>query len=94
MIKVGESGQLPELPQEKRKVKAKDGGPAARSVSGGGAVEAPSFGRAFMDATRGTVTRALDLILDELMSQGEKLAAAQNFDELEKYKSLVQEFLK
>jgi uncharacterized protein YaaR (DUF327 family) len=94
MMKVGEAGPLPEFPSDKRKVKAKDGRPAARGVAGSQANEAVSFGHALLDATRGTVTRALDMILDELMTQGEKLAAAQNFDELEKYKGLVQEFLK
>jgi len=94
-MKVGEaSGQMPELPSERRKVRGKDGGGPARSVAGGGKVEAPAFGEALLDASRGTVVRALDQILDELARQGEKLAAAQNFDELEKYKSLVQEFLK
>jgi uncharacterized protein YaaR (DUF327 family) len=95
MMKVGEaSGQMPELPGERRKVRGKDGSGAARPVSGGGKAEAPAFGEALMDASRGTVVRALDQILEELSRQGEKLAAAQNFDELEKYKALVQEFLK
>jgi uncharacterized protein YaaR (DUF327 family) len=94
MMKIGEAGPLPEFPSDKRKVKAKDGGPGAKPVAGGSSAEAPSFGKAFLDVTKGAVTRALDLILDELMSQGERLAAAQNFDELDKYKALVQEFLK
>lgn len=92
-MKVGETGLQPELPNERRKVKPKDGGSAAKSV-GDVRPEAASFGRAFLDATKSTVSRALDLILEELMSQGERLAAAQNFTELEKYRALVQEFLK
>jgi uncharacterized protein YaaR (DUF327 family) len=94
MMKIGEAGPLPELPDDRRKVKGKDAQAGARAVGGGKAEAAPSFGKAFLDVTKGAITRALDLILDELSSQGERLAAAQNFDELDKYKALVQEFLK
>lgn len=95
MLKIGEtSGQLPELPNDRRKVKGKDGGGGPSGAGGTAKAESPSFGKAFLEATKSTVSRALDLILEDLTSQGEKLAAAQNFDELEKYKTLVTEFLK
>jgi uncharacterized protein YaaR (DUF327 family) len=90
-MKVGEAGALPDLPDPRKRIKGKDD-PAPTRAAGAKEVEAPAFGKAFLDASRATVTRALDQILDELNSQGEKLAAAQNFDELEKYKALVKEF--
>lgn len=94
MMKVGEAGPLPDLPDPRKRIKAKEDASAARASSAPKEAEVPAFGKAFLEASRATVTRALDQILDELSSQGEKLAAAQNFEELEKYKALVQEFFR
>ncbi len=93
MLKVGDAKPLPDLPDPKKRVKGKDGGAPPKSV-GGRSAEGTAFSKAFLDASKGTVVRALDQILEELSRQGEKLAAAQNFAELEKYKGLVTEFLK
>lgn len=92
MMKVGDAQPMPDLP-DRKKVKGKDDAAAAKKV-GGRKAESAQFSQAFMDASKGTVTRALDQILDELGRQGERLSAAQNFAELEKYKALVAEFLK
>jgi uncharacterized protein YaaR (DUF327 family) len=93
MLKVGEAGPLPDLPDPKKRVKGKDGGTGAGSV-GSRSAEAAGFSEAFFNASKATVSRALDQILDELSRQGERLAANQNFEELERYKGLVQEFLR
>jgi uncharacterized protein len=93
MLKVGDAMPLPDLP-DKRKVKGKDEALGSKAVKGKAPAEATAFSQALLDASKGTVTRALDQILDELGRQGERLAAAQNFAELERYKELVAEFLR
>jgi uncharacterized protein YaaR (DUF327 family) len=94
-MKVGEtSGQAPDVPDPKRRIKDRAGVGASKGVAGARVEQAPAFAQAFFEATQATVHRALDQIMDELGRQGEKLAASQNFDELGKYKALVQEFLK
>ena len=92
MLKIGEANPLPDLPDPKKRIKGKDGA-AGNSKVGAQASEGAAFSEAFLDASRATVSRALDQVLEELSRQGERLAAAQNFEELEKYKSLVKEFL-
>lgn len=92
MLKIGDAQPLPDLP-ERRRVKGKDEA-AAPKGAGAAKAEPAEFSRAFLDASRQAATRALDQIMDELGRQGERLAAAQNFAELEKYKSLVGEFLR
>src|SRR5665213_2930592 len=95
MMKIGDmAGQMPDLPESKRRIKDRAPVGSSKSVSGARTESAPGFAQGFMDATQATYTRALDQIMDELGRQGEKLAGSQNFDELEKYKVLVQEFLK
>lgn len=92
MMKVGDAQPMPDLP-DRKKIKGKEGAPLGKAGASR-AAEGTKFSQAFLDASKGTVVRALDLILDELARQGERLAAAQNFSELEKYKALVAEFLK
>lgn len=94
MLKIGEAQPLPDLPDPKKRVKGKDGGSSARAVGNKSSVEGTAFSQAFLDASKSTVARALDQILEELSSQGEKLAAAQNFVELDRYKALVVEFMR
>jgi len=94
-MKIGETaGQAPDLPDPKRRIK--DRGPLASSkgVSQARVEAPPAFAQAFFDATQATLARALDTVMEELGRQGERLAATQNFDELGKYKALVQEFLR
>lgn len=93
-LKIGDAQPMPDLPDPKKRVKGKDNAPAPKGVAAKNAAEAPNFSKAFLEASKGTVSRALDQILEELGKQGERLAAAQNFAELEKYKGLVAEFLR
>jgi len=92
-MKIGETNPLPDLPNpNNRKIKEKD----KVGTSKGTAVqkqEEASFGKAFLDASRDQAARALDRILNELDASGERLAAAQSFEELERYKNLVREFM-
>jgi uncharacterized protein YaaR (DUF327 family) len=95
MLKIGDAQPLPDLPDpRRRRVGAKEGATGAGKSEGPAGVEASTFSRAFLDASKGAVTRALDQILDELNRQGERLLSSQNFRELERYKELVQEFLR
>ena len=92
-MKIGETNPLPDLPNpNNRKVKEKEklGTAKAGTVQ---KQEEASFGKALMDASREQASRALDRILTELDASGERLSAAQSFEELEKYKGLVREFL-
>jgi uncharacterized protein YaaR (DUF327 family) len=93
-MKIGDAQPMPDLPDPKKRVKGKDNAPAPKGVGAKREPEAVNFSKAFLDASKGTVSRALDQILEDLGKQGEKLAAAQNFAELEKYKGLVAEFLR
>jgi uncharacterized protein YaaR (DUF327 family) len=92
-MKIGEAHNSPDLPGPGKKVKGKDAGPAKGLLSGLQAPEEAAFGKALMDASRQQSVRALEQILGELDASGERLAAAQNFDELDKYKALVKEFM-
>jgi uncharacterized protein len=92
-MKIGETNPLPDLPNpNNRKVKDKDkvGAPKGLGVQ---KQEEAGFGKAFLDASRQQASRALDRILLDLDASGERLAAAQSFEELEKYKALVKEFM-
>jgi len=94
MMKIGDAQPMPDLPDPKKRVKGKDNAPAPKGVGAKREAEPAAFSKAFLDASKDAVARALDQVLDELGKQGEKLAAAQNFAELEKYKALVSEFLR
>jgi hypothetical protein len=95
MMKIGETpGGAPELPDPKRKIRDRGGVVSAKGVAPERVESAPAFSQALFHATQATAHRALDQIMDELARQGERLAATQNFEELEKYKGLVSEFLK
>jgi uncharacterized protein YaaR (DUF327 family) len=91
-MKIGEANPLPDLPNPNRRIKGKDQAPGAKSSSVE-RQEEPVFGKALFDAGRQQTQRALDLVLAELDASGDRLAAAQSFEELEKYKALVKEFL-
>ncbi|MGH7443040.1 MAG: YaaR family protein [bacterium] len=88
------AGQGADFPESKRKVKDRGGVGSSKGVSSSSTTDAaPGFAEAFLNAGHSLTVRALDQILDELGRQGERLAASQNFEELEKYKSLVREFV-
>jgi uncharacterized protein YaaR (DUF327 family) len=91
-LKIGETNPLPDLPNPNKRVKGKEQTAGTKGASVGRQEEAV-FGKALMDASRQHATRALDLVLQELDASGERLAAAQSFEELERYKQLVKEFL-
>ena len=91
-MKIGEANPLPDLPNPNRRIKGKEDSPASKGAGVKGQEEAV-FGKAFMDASKQQASRALDLVLMELDASGERLAAAQSFEELEKYKGLVKEFM-
>ena len=92
-MKIGETNPLPDLPNpNNRKVREKDKAGTAKGL-GAQKNEEASFGKAFLDATKDQATRQLDRILFDLDASGERLAAAQSFEELEKYKGLVKEFM-
>jgi len=92
-VKIAEtSGQLPDLPREPRKVKGKEGGSPAKGTALQGPEET-AFSQAFLEASRSSARRSLDEVLQDLDRQGERLAANQNFEELEAYKKLVKEFM-
>jgi uncharacterized protein YaaR (DUF327 family) len=93
-MKIGESNPLPDLPNPNRRIKGKDDASSAKGSTAARRAEEPQFGQALLDASRQQAARALDLILADLDASGERLAAAQSFEELERYKGLVQEFLK
>ncbi|HTB22831.1 MAG TPA: YaaR family protein [bacterium] len=94
MMKIGEmTGQAADLPEPKRRVKERGTVGASKELGAARAGSPPAFAQAFVDASQATLTRALDTIMDELGRQGEKLAASQNFHELDKYKTLVKEFV-
>ena len=91
-MKIGEANQLPDLPNPNRRIKGKEQAGASKGL-GVDKQEEPVFGKAFLDASKQQAMRAWDLIMAELDASGERLAAAQSFEELEKYKALVKEFL-
>ena len=91
-MKIGEANPLPDLPNPNRRIKGKDDAAPGKGASVKSQEEAV-FGKAFLDASKQQASRALDLVLMELDASGERLAAAQSFEELEKYKGLVKEFL-
>lgn len=93
-MKVSEtSNQMPDLPKQPGKVKGKGSTPSAKgsAVKGKGEVE---FSQTFLDATEALSSRPMEAILADLDLQGERLAANQNFEELQKYKKLVTEFMR
>ena len=93
-MKVGEANPLPDLPNPNtnKRIKGKEQ-TASSKGSGVARQEEAVFSKAFLDASRQQASRALDLVLAELDASGERLAAAQSFEELERYKQLVKEFL-
>ncbi len=96
-MKIGElAGQGPELPGARRKARERGGPGGAKGVGGAAdaARQAPAFAEAFLNAGQALTARALEDVLDELGRQGERLAANQNFQELERYRGLVQEFVR
>ena len=90
----GAGGQRPEFPEPNRLKKKKTG--SAASAQRGQAADKSAegaFNQAFLDQAELRVTESLDHLLDELSAQGDRLQRSQTFEELERYKSLVQAFL-
>jgi uncharacterized protein YaaR (DUF327 family) len=91
-MRIGETNPLPDLPEPKKRIKGKDQPSSSKGI-GVERQEEAVFGAALFDAGKQQAMRALDLVLAELDASGERLAAAQSFDELDKYKALVKEFM-
>ncbi len=90
-MKVGEAtNQFPEFPQQK---KVKEKGPAVSGRVGTGASKELAFKETFFNAADAQIRSSLDELMGALQAQGERLAQRQTFEELTKYRKLVQSFL-
>jgi uncharacterized protein YaaR (DUF327 family) len=92
-MKISEaSNQFPDFPQQK-KVKEKPASGAARSVKGPSGSQELEFKETFFSAAETAIKSSLDELMAGVQAQGERLARHQNFEQLSKYKDLVQAFL-
>jgi uncharacterized protein YaaR (DUF327 family) len=57
------------------------------------AVTAPSFAQALNGQAEGRVRQDLDSLMEQLAEQGERLSKVQTFEEMERFRKIVRDFL-
>lgn len=79
--------------QRQKKIREKPDAAQAHAVPNRNKAEEAPFRAVFFSAAEARARQSLDELLQELQAQGERLARVQNFQELEKYRELVRQFM-
>lgn len=92
-MKIGEaSNQFPEFPQQRR-VREKTASRSTERSLGKDKNAETEFPEAFLQESQSALSASLDKLMGEVEEQGRRLARKNNFEELNKYKDLVRNFL-
>ena len=93
-MKITESGSSSFSADQPRKAQGKGRPGRAGSASDGlNAAAAPSFAQALSGQAEGRVRQDLDSLMEQLAEQGERLSKVQTFEEMDRFRKIVRDFL-